>query len=116
MNAIKTIYGCPVMIRLKSNETYHGIFDKFSHNNNNNYSITRGTNESESESEEFRMKNNVVILECSHKLDPANETIVCGHSFPKKENVHRRIFKYENIVEITACEVDFALNCNFFYY
>ena len=86
MNASNTILGCPVQLRVKSNDTFHGIFVTFS--------------------PEFD-----VLLECCHKVDPANEVVVCGRSLPKRAQVHARFFERENIVEMTAIEVakDFAL-------
>lgn len=94
MNASNTILGCPVLLRVKSNDTYHGIFVTFS--------------------PEFD-----VLLECCHKIDPKNEVVIYGKSLPKKSAVHARFFERENIVEMIACEVDkdFALKSkiNFVY-
>jgi hypothetical protein len=92
MNASNTLLGCPVILKVKSNETYHGIF------------VTC--------SAEFD-----VILECSHKIDAKNEIMICGRSIPKKEEVRARFFERENIVEMIAYEVDkdFALKCRFLF-
>lgn len=50
MNASTTVLGCPVILRVKTNETFHGIFVTFT--------------------PEFD-----VLLECCHKVDPKNEVI-----------------------------------------
>jgi hypothetical protein len=86
MNAGNTILGCPVILKVKSKDTFHGIFTTFS--------------------PEFD-----VLLECCHKIDPANEVVIYGRSLPRKSDVSVMYFERENIVEITACEVDkdFAL-------
>jgi hypothetical protein len=86
MNASNTILGCPVILKVKSNEAYHGIFNTFS--------------------PEFD-----VLLECCHKIDPKNEIVVFGRSLPKRGEVHARFFERENIVEMIAYEVnkDYAL-------
>jgi small nuclear ribonucleoprotein (snRNP)-like protein len=92
MNASNTILGCPVILKVKSNEAYHGIFNTFS--------------------PEFD-----VLLECCHKIDPKNEIVVFGRSLPKRGEVHARFFERENIVEMTAYEVDkdYALKSIVFY-
>ena len=86
MNASHTILGCPVILKVKSNDTFHGIFVTFS--------------------PEFD-----VLLECCHKIDPDNEVLIYGRSLPKKSEVRAMFFERESIVEMTACEVDkdFAL-------
>ena len=86
MNASNTILGCPVVLKLKSNNTFHGIFVTFS--------------------PEFD-----VLLECCHQVDPANEVVIYGRSLPKKASLNAMYFERENIVEMTALEVDkdFAL-------
>ncbi len=80
------IVGCPVTLRVKSNETFHGIFITFS--------------------PEFD-----VLLECCHKVDPQKEVIIYGRSLPKKTEVRARFFERESIVEMVAYDVDkdFAL-------
>lgn len=90
MNASNTILGCPVLLRVKSNDTFHGIFVTFS--------------------PEFD-----VLLECCHRVDPQKEVLIYGRSLPKKSEVHARYFERENIVEMIAYEVDkdFALKSNF---
>ena len=92
MFASNTILGCPVILRLKSNESYHGIFATFS----------AGFD---------------VILECCHKIDSSNEVLICGRSVPKKDKVCAKFFEFENIVEMHAYEVDkdFALKCKIKY-
>jgi small nuclear ribonucleoprotein (snRNP)-like protein len=80
-NASSTILGCPVVLKVKSNETFHGIFSTYS--------------------ADFD-----VVLECCHKIDPQNEVLVYGKSLPKKADVQVRYFERENIVEMTATEVD----------
>lgn len=89
MNAGNTILGCPVFLKVKSNDTFHGIFVTFS--------------------PEFD-----VMLECCHKVDPKNEVLIYGRSLPKKSEVRVRYFERENIVEMSALEVDkdFALKSN----
>jgi small nuclear ribonucleoprotein (snRNP)-like protein len=86
MNASNTILGCPVILKCKSNETFHGIFVTFS--------------------PEFD-----VLLESCHKIDPQNEVVIYGRSLPKKSEVHARYFERESVVEMIACDVDkdFAL-------
>lgn len=86
MNASNTILGCPVVLKVKSNDTFHGIFVTFS--------------------PEFD-----VLLECCHQVDPANEVMIYGRSLPKKSTVKAMFFERESIVEMTALEVDkdFAL-------
>jgi small nuclear ribonucleoprotein (snRNP)-like protein len=81
MNASNTILGCPVLLKLKSNDTFHGIFVTFS--------------------PEFD-----VMLECCHKVDPKNEVMICGRSLPKKSEVCPRLFEIDDIVEISAFEID----------
>lgn len=80
------IVGCPVTLRVKSNETFHGIFITFS--------------------PEFD-----VLLECCHKVDPQKEVVIYGRSLPKKSEVRARFFERESIVEMIAYDVDkdFAL-------
>ena len=69
------------MLRVKSNDTYHGIFVTYSPDYD-------------------------VLLECCHKVDPANEVVVCGRSLPPLADVRARYFEREYIVEMTAYEVD----------
>jgi len=80
MNASNIILGCPVILRVKSNETFHGIFVKYS--------------------AEFD-----VILECCHKLDSHSE-ITNGYSPQKQFELKNMLFKRDNIVEMTAYDVD----------
>ncbi len=89
MNAGNTILGCPVLLKVKSKDTFHGIFTTFS--------------------PEFD-----VLLEFCHKVDPENEVVIYGRSLPRKSDVSVMYFERENIVEITACDVekDFALKSN----
>ena len=86
MHASNTMLGCPVLLRVKSNDTYHGVFVTFS--------------------PDFD-----VLLECCHKVDARAEILVCGRSLPKRHEVHARFFERENIVDMCAYEVDkdFAL-------
>lgn len=88
--ASNTIIGCPVLLKVKSNDTFHGIFVTYS--------------------PDFD-----VLLECCHKIDPDNEVVIYGRSLPKPSQVHARFFERENIVEMTAYEVDkdFALKCKY---
>ena len=85
-----TIIGCPVLLKVKSNDTFHGIFVTYS--------------------PDFD-----VLLECCHKIDPDNEVLIYGRSLPKPSQVHARFFERENIVEMTAFEVDkeFALKSKY---
>ena len=85
-NASNTILGCPVLLKVKSNDTYQGIFVTYS--------------------PEFD-----VVLECCHKVDPANEVVICGRSIPKPTTVMTRFFERDDIVEMIAqdIDVDFAL-------
>ena len=86
MNANNTVLGCPLLLKVKSNDTCHGTFVKFS--------------------SEFD-----VLLESCHKVDPKHEVLIYGRSLPRKSEVCARFFERENIVEMTACYVDkdFAL-------
>jgi small nuclear ribonucleoprotein (snRNP)-like protein len=81
MNATNTILGCPVTLKLKSNEIYQGIFVAFS--------------------PEFD-----IILEMCHKLDINNQVIIFGKSFPKKTDLKRKKFNRDDVVEMSAFEVD----------
>ena len=81
MNASNTLLGCPVTLKVKSNEMFHGIFVTFS--------------------PEFD-----VMLECCHRIDPKNEVLIYGRSLPNKSEVRARFFERESIVEMHAIEVD----------
>ena len=87
-NATNIILGCPVLLKVKSNDTYHGIFVTYS--------------------PEFD-----VVLECCHKVDSNNEVIICGRSIPKPSQVIARFFERDDIVEMIAqdVDIDFALKC-----
>lgn len=69
------------MLRLKSNESFHGIFYTFS--------------------PDFD-----VVLECCHKIDSATEINVYGRMLPRRADVASRFFERENIVDIQAYDVD----------
>ncbi|CAF0780226.1 unnamed protein product [Brachionus calyciflorus] len=79
--ASNSIIGCPVILKVKSNDTFHGIFVTYS--------------------PEYD-----VLLECCHKIDPDNEVVIFGRSLPRRSQVNARFFERENIVEMTAIEVD----------
>lgn len=87
-SARNTILGCPVLLRLANNETYHGIFATLT--------------------PDFD-----VMLECCHRVDAPSETFICGRSLPRRQNVKaRQVFKCAQVVDMVAHDVDkdFALN------
>jgi small nuclear ribonucleoprotein (snRNP)-like protein len=71
MNASTTVLGCPVILRVKNNETFHGIFVTFT--------------------PEFD-----VLLECCHKVDPKNEVYLLNflnvEKFQTQVVLHVKIF------------------------
>ena len=81
VNATNTFIGCPVVLRDKWNCLYHGIFHTL-------------------------LPDFDVILECCHKIDPSNETLIFDRSIPDKSRVKSRFFEREDIVEMTAYQVD----------
>jgi len=90
MNTSNIILGCPVILKVKSNDTFHGIFVTFS--------------------PDFD-----VLLECCHKIDSKNEVVIFERSLPKKSEVRARFFERADIVEMIAADVekDFAIKSNF---
>lgn len=86
MHASNSMIGCPVLLKVKPNDVFQGIFVTFS--------------------SDFD-----VVLDCCHKVDSKNEVVIYGRSLPKKSEVRSRFFEREYIVEMTALEVekDFAI-------
>lgn len=85
MHASNTIIGCPVTLRVKPDDVFQGIFVTFS--------------------SDFD-----VVLDCCHRVDSSNEVVIYGRSLPKSE-VRSRFFERDDIIEMTAHEVekDFAI-------
>lgn len=80
-NVINQIMGCPVVLRDKANNLHHGILSEFVSDTN-------------------------IVLDCCHKIDPSNESMIFDKSIPKKASVATRVFGIEQIVEIDAYQVD----------
>lgn len=47
-----------------------------------------------------------MVLECCHQVGGKNEVIIYGKSFPNKADVQTMIFSRQDIVELTASDVD----------
>jgi small nuclear ribonucleoprotein (snRNP)-like protein len=89
VNISNHLLGCPVILRVKNNETYHGTFVTFT--------------------AEFD-----VIIEQCRRISPGesrravNNSVVTSVTLTRQRNdeVHSQYFERETIVEMIACDVN----------